>query len=117
MNEFPDTIYQTHDNWGNVSQYADWDTMWDIVGNLRDLNEGWEDVSVSDCEEHKFIQPLDEGRAAYEGGWITDGYNRNGRREIVIFKPDEKYEGYFVRVDSFDSLRDKDEIQELGIEL
>ena len=115
MSKFPDRIYQTHENWGET-QYADWDTMYDIIESLKELGEDWEDVSISDCEVHKLIKPIEEGRAVYTGGWITDGYNRNGRSEIVIFETDEKNDGYFIRYDSFDPRRDADIIEELGIE-
>lgn len=117
MSKFPENIYGTPRNWGNEIQYADHETMEGIVRSLSELGYDWVNVSISDCQEHTLINILPNGMAAYSGGWITDGYNRNSRREIVVFNSDEQNEGYFIHADSFDPKRDSAGIKALGVKL
>lgn len=113
--KFPDTIYETHQSWGGESYYYDADDMQTVIDDLIEAGgEDWADISIGDCRTYSFIKTMGNW-AAYTGGWITDGYNRNGRREIAIFQPNGVGDGGFDKVESYDPHRDTDELEELGL--
>lgn len=108
---FPETIYGTADTWGGETYYYNEADMEQCIESLIDV--GFDDsISLSECKKYKLINAIDD-KATYEGGWITDGYNRNGRREVVVFSQNQ--DGSFEWVNSFDPKIHSDEIAELGI--
>jgi hypothetical protein len=54
-NTFPPTIYQTHDNWGETL-FADEPIMHEIIDDLHNLGEDWQDCTISDCAEFSFVK-------------------------------------------------------------
>lgn len=108
---FPNTIYETPDTWGETL-YLNESDMDECIEGLIDAC-GWDDISISDCRKHTLIHTLPDGKAAYEGAWITDGYNRNGRREIDVFSINQ--DGSFERIISLDPKHHAEEIEDFGI--
>lgn len=108
---FPETIYGTADSWGNETQYYNEADMEQCIESLIAVGFD-ESISLGDCQKYKLINVLPNNQAAYEGGWITDGYNRNGRHLIVVFTPSS--DG-FDQVIFYDPKTDSEEIQEAGI--
>lgn len=111
-------ILQTPDNWGETC-YLEQDDMDKMVHQLIEAGgEDWEDIDSGDCGTLEIVKDLGDGRGAYEGvgsfGWITDGYNRNGRREVVILK--KAKDGSYEYETSYDPKTDAEELEELGIE-
>lgn len=112
--QFPHTIYETPDNWGETG-YLNEQDMDECIESLIDAGgEDWADISISDCREHTFLHTFGD-KAVYEGSWITDGYNRNGRHEILVFSMNK--DGSFKREQSYDPKNhwDQEEMEELGI--
>lgn len=104
--KFADTIYETpsnsENNWGETV-VADGKRMDEVIESLKELGEDWERCEIGDCTEYDLIRDLGNGNALYEGGWHTDGYNRNGRYSGVVFTH-ETENGFYKEVESYDSV-------------
>ncbi len=103
---FPQTIYETNDNWGE-KMFADADSMCSIIESLHDLGEEWEDCELSDCGEWNleksysaqnialYYATTSDGRYIYHLFTpLTDGFYEPasrksifGRREWASFGP------------------------------
>lgn len=108
---FPQNIYGTADTWGNVTEYHNPKSMAEVIESLQEV--GFEDISISDCQDHDLINELGDNKAAYYGAWLTDGYNTNGRHAIVVFS--DNNDGSFNQLYWYDPKIHSDEIVELGI--
>ena len=84
--KFDDTVYRTHDNWGNENVFLNEEDMNKCIKSLRTLGEDWETVDISDCRVYSFEKKLGGRRAQY-----VEEYTRNAKPEVFIKNKDGSY--------------------------
>lgn len=84
--KFTETIYATHDDWGNQTEYLDRDDMEKCIKSLRDLGEEWKSISISDCRVYKFEKKLGGRQAEYH-----ERYNRKYGPHVFEKNKDGSY--------------------------
>jgi len=108
-NTFPQTVYSTPDGWGRDTYYEDEATIQETVASLQELGEGWETVSITDCQKWTLLKVMGD-KAAYKGGYINHarGY------DVMVFT--DNGDGTFEWAgEQYESRSDADELAEMGI--
>lgn len=64
--KFAQTVYATHDDWGSMTVYADYDTMQNVIANLiKSGGDEWSSIDIGDCTEWELVQVVN-GVGLYE---------------------------------------------------
>ena len=83
---YPDTIFETSIDWGDYA-YLDLDMAEKTIEGLRQIGEGWEDVSIDECDTFSLV---DAQQGIYRlDGTPKDHYYKATKIEDGVWKMED----------------------------